>query len=573
VCAGGFANAAEKQLADIALINGKIITVDPSDSVAQALAVSGSKIIRVGSTSDVRRLVGPHTTVVDLHGLTATPGLIDSHAHVAEGGFGILYQLELSDATSVAEIVRRVGAKARTLRPGEWLVGQGWDEGKLKELRYVRAADLDAVSPDNPVWLVHTTGHYGAANQYALRLAKVTAATPNPPAGTIDRDAQGQPTGVLKESAMALVEDLVPPKTKEQLERAILHMVEQLHQEGMTAYKDPAIDSTDWDAYQDLAATGRLTEHVCVLWTGGKTVESVRQVMDRISGLPKPPQSIGDGRLLSCGVKLFMDGSGGARTAWVHQDWNKNYSDTDTGNRGYPTIEPEVYRQQIRMLQQAGINVGTHAVGDRAIDWVVDTYAEVLGEMPKHGLRHTIIHANIPTEHAIERMAMLEKQYDAAYPEAQPPFLWWIGDTYAGNFGAERSQHLIPLRSYLTKGVRWGGGSDYSVTPFPARYGLWASLVREPLKGVYGHNPFGTAESIDVHAALRSYTAWNARLLFLEDKIGTLEVGKDADIAVWDRDLYGIPASSLKDLKCQLTMFAGKIVYHSPSSPIGVKQP
>jgi predicted amidohydrolase YtcJ len=562
-----------KPLADIALINGRIVTVDTGDTVAQAIAVSGSKIIRVGSTSDIRALVGPNTTVIDLHGLTATPGLIDSHAHVADGGFGVLYQLELSDATSIAEIVRRVADKVRTLKAGDWLVGQGWDEGKLKELRYVHAADLDAVTPDNPVWLVHTTGHYGAANQYALRLAKLTAATPNPVAGTIDRDAQGAPTGVLKESAMTLVENLIPPKTTEQRERSILHMVEQLHQEGMTAYKDPAIDGADWDAYQDLAVTGRLMERVCVLWQGGRTVESTRQVMNHLSGLPKPPQSIADGRLLSCGVKLFMDGSGGARTAWLNEDWNKNYSDTDSGNRGYPTIEPEVYRQQVRMLQQAGINVGTHAIGDRAIDWVVDTYSEVLQETPTKGLRHTIIHANIPSDHAIDRMAILEKMYDAGYPEAQAPFLWWIGDTYAGNFGAERSRRLIPLHSYLTQGVRWGGGSDYPVTPFPARYGLWASVVRQPLKGVYGQHPFGTAQAIDVHTALRSYTAWNARLLFLEDRIGTLEAGKEADIAVWDRDLYTVPADSLKDLKCQLTIFAGKIVYRNPSSRIGVARP
>lgn len=557
---------------DIILIHGRIITVDSQDDVAQAIAVSGGKIIAVGTTSDVQRLAGPHTTVVDLKGLTATPGLIDSHAHVAEGGLGVLYQLDLSDARSVSEVVQRVGDRIKTLKPGEWLVGQGWDEGKLKELRYVRASDLDPVSPDNPVWLVHTTGHYGVANRNALRLAKVTAETSNPPAGTIDRDERGQPTGVLKEAAMAVVDKLIPPKTPEQLERAILYMVEQLHREGMTAYKDPAIDGVDWAAYQALAVDGRLAEHVCVLWAGGTTVESARQVMAKLSALPKPPKSIGDGRLLACGVKLFMDGSGGARTAWLHQDWNKNSADTDTGNRGYPTIEPEVYRQQVRMLQQAGINVGTHAIGDRAIDWVVDTYAEVLRDTPTQGLRHTIIHANIPSDRAIDQMAKLQKQYDAGYPEAQAPFLWWIGDTYAGNFGPQRSQRLEPLHSYLAKGVRWGGGSDYPVTPFPARYGLWASVVREPLKGVYGQHPFGTEQAVDIHTALRSYTAWNARLLFLEDRIGTIEVGKDADIAVWDRDLYGVPAGSLKDLTCQLTMFAGKIVYQAPSSPIAVNR-
>jgi len=152
------------------------------------------------------------------------------------------------------------------------------------------------------------------------------------------------------------------------------------------------------------------------------------------------------------------------------------------------------------LFHQAGVHVGTHAIGDRAIDWVVDTYAEVLKEKPTRGLRHSIIHCNLPTDHAIAVMASLQKQYDAGYPEAQAPFMWWIGDTYAGNFGPQRSQRLEPFKTWLAKGVQWGGGSDYDVTPFPARYGIWASIERETLKGVYGKNPFGTAEAIDVCA-------------------------------------------------------------------------
>jgi len=210
-------------------------------------------------------------------------------------------------------------------------------------------------------------------------------------------------------------------------------------------------------------------------------------------------------------------------------------------------------------------------VGDRAIDWAVDTYAQVLKEKPTHGLRHSIIHANIPTEHALDTMAALEKEYDAGYPEVQAPFLWWIGDIYAASFGPERGTRLIPLKSYVSKGIHWGGGSDFFVTPFPARYGLWASVARETLKGVYGAHPFGTAESVDIHAALRSYTQWSAHQLFLDDKVGSIEAGKEADIAVWDRDMYTIPASDLKNLTCEMTLFGGQIVYKAAASPITVK--
>jgi len=168
-------------------------------------------------------------------------------------------------------------------------------------------------------------------------------------------------------------------------------------------------------------------------------------------------------------------------------------------------------------------------------------------------------------------MANLEKQYDAAYPESQAPFTWWIGDTYAGNFGPERAARLNPYKTYLSKGIHWGGGSDFFVTPYPARFGIWASIARQTLKGVYGAHPFGTAESVDVHAALRSYTTWAARQLFLEDRIGSIERGKDADIAVWDRDLYTVPTDDLKDMKCEMTIFSGGIVYQAASTPVTVK--
>jgi hypothetical protein len=188
----------------------------------------------------------------------------------------------------------------------------------------------------------------------------------------------------------------------------------------------------------------------------------------------------------------------------------------------------------------------------------------MLQEKPTAGLRHGIIHCNTPTDHAIETMARLQKEYDAGYPELQAPFTWWIGDNYAGNLGPDRVGRLIPLKTFLAKGIVWGGGSDYPVTPYPARYGIWSSIERQTLKGVYGAQPFGTAESVDVHVALRSYTAWAARQLFLDDKVGSIEPGKDADIAVWDRDLYSMPSEEIKNLKCELTLLRGQVVYQAP---------
>jgi predicted amidohydrolase YtcJ len=557
--------------ADVVLINGKILTVDAQDSIAEAVAIRRGKIVAVGSNDDIKQRVGKGTRVIDLHGRAATPGLVDSHNHFADGGVNKLYHVELSDAARIDDVLRKVREKVATLKPGEWLLGNGWDEGKLAELRYVYAADLDQATPRNPVWLSHTTGHYGVANSYAMKLAHLTAQTKDPPAGTIDRDAQGNPTGVLKEAAMELVTKLIPETTPAQERQAILHMIEAFHQEGMTAVKDPDIFQPAWDGYRQVLQENKLTVRVFVLWDGGKTTEAARQVIAHMAVLPKLPQNSGDGRLISGGVKLYMDGSGGARTAWVYKEWNKNSTGTDTGNHGYPATEPEVYRQMVRLFHQAGIHVGTHAIGDRAIDWVVDTYAEVLRETPKRGLRHSIIHSNIPTEHALETMAALEKQYDAGYPEPQAPFMWWIGDTYAGSFGPERAARLNPFKTYLTKGIPWGGGSDFFVTPFPARYGLWASVARETLKGVYGAQPFGTAESVDIHAALRSYTGWSAHQLFLEDKIGSIETGKQADIAVWDRDMYSVPTGDIKNLKCEMTLFDGQVVYKAAGTPITVK--
>ena len=550
--------------ADLVLTNGIVLTIDPSDSIAQAVAITDGRIVAVGTSDAIKTRVGANTRIIDLRGRTATPGLIDTHVHFSEAD--AMFTIDLSDPAikRMDDVLARVKEQVAKLEPGAWVRGRGWDEARLAERRYITAADLDKVAPNNPVWLMQTTGHYGVANSYALKVGGVERETPDPPAGTIDRDAGGKPTGVLKESATGLVTKHVPPLSRDQMKQGILRIIRDFNAEGMTGAKDPGIGPEKWDLYREILAEDQLTVRMFALWSGGRTLDSANAALTQITALPRPPASLGNGRLFSGGVKLFMDGSGGARTAWMYDDFNRNFSEKDTGNHGYPTIDPEVYRQIVQTLHRADVHISTHAIGDRAIDWVADTYDQVLKATPTRGLRHGIIHANTPTDHAIDTFARLQREYDAGYPESQATFLWWLGDNYAGNLGPQRVGRLKPFRTFVQKGVRWGGGSDFGVTPFPARYSLWASVARTTLNGTFGAQPFGTAEAIDIRTALRSHTIWAAHQMFLDDRVGSIEIGKDADIAVWDRNPYTVATDHLKDLRCELTLVGGRVVFGAP---------
>ena len=563
---------AQSARADLILVNGHIITVDARDDIVRAVALAGNKILAVGSDAEISRLAGPNTQRIDLHGLTVTPGLIDAHAHFNGGGADRLFVLDLSypNVKSVADVVAAVAAKAAQMPAGTFIEGRGWDEGKLAEKRMLTARDLDAAAPGNPVYLVQTTGHYGVANSAALRLAGITKDTPDPPAGTIDRYADGSPTGILKEGAAGLVSRLAPRRTAEQTEQGMRELAQAFNEEGMTALKDPGVSPAAWDSYRKVLGEGALTVRVFALWLGGRTADGARRLIAQRAATSRPYESTGDDHLISGGVKLYIDGSGGARTAWLYDDWNREYTGVDVGNTGYPTTSPDTIRTLIKMFHNSGMHVAVHSIGDRGIDWTVDSFVEAMRDHPIPGLRHAIIHANIPTDRAIDAMARLQKTFDAGYPEPSASFHWWLGDTYAGNFGPQRALRLNPFRTYLSKGMIWANGSDYGVTPFPARYGLWAAVARQPLLGVYGNDPFGRKEVVDVHAALRAVTIWAAHQLFLEKRIGSLEPGKYADLAVWDRDPYAVPTADLKDMRCQLTIFNGKIVFRAPNATLDV---
>jgi predicted amidohydrolase YtcJ len=549
-------------------MNGKIITVDAEDHIAEALAVRDGRIVAVGRNEDIAGLVDDETRVIELQGRAVTPGLIDSHNHFAWSATDTLFTIDLDypAVTGIADVVSLVATAARDKDDGEWVVGGGWDQGKFAEQRDMTKADIDAASPDNPVWLSHTSAHYGVANSAALALAGISADTPDIPGGRIERDAGGNPTGILADNAQDLIYATLPPHSVENFTQGIVTMAPRLNAEGITTIKDPEISAAHWQAYVRARDAGQLPLRVFTLRRVGDSVESAQQLLDEIAAdsIPGDPQH--DDHLVSGGVKIYVDGSGTVRTAWMHDDWHRDLDTIDTGNTGFPVVEPDILEEQMRLFHRAGIHMGVHAIGDRAIDFTVDTYAKLLDEAPIKGLRHSIIHCNIPTDHAIDVMARLQRVFDAAYPEVQPAFLWWIGDAYAANFGPARNQRMIPLQTFRDSGVRWGASSDYNVTPYPPRFGLWASVAREAAMGTWGEHPFGTEEAVSVSTALASFTRWNAPQVFMEDSIGSLEVGKYADIVVWDRDPDTVPAGELKDLQAELTFLGGELVYEREAS-------
>lgn len=569
ICLGlGACPAAQYSSPDLILLNGKIITMDDADTIATAVAITGSSIVAVGSSAQLAGLAGEQTEIIDLDGKAVTPGLIDTHNHFAWGAADALFTIDLVypavlDIDGIRDLVAGAAAGRES---GEWIIGSGWDAGKLAERRTLTRGDLDDISPNNPVWLGHTSGHFGIANSAALKLAGISVETPDPEGGFIERDAQGQPTGILTDQAQDIIYEVIPPYTVAQFADAVAKMTPKLNADGITTIKDPEIRQPMWDGYQRAKEDGDLTLRVFTLWRSPDTIDDARDLLERIGATTIPGDESHDDHLISGGVKIYVDGSGTVRTAWMHDEWNMHFDQVDDGNFGFPVVDTEILRAQIDMFHEAGIHLGVHAIGDRAIDWIMDTYDEILTRTPTHGLRHSIIHCNIPSDRALDLMVRLQSEYDAGYPETQPGFLWWIGDAYAANFGPARNPRMIPLGTFIEKGIIWGSSSDYNVTPFAPRHGIWASVAREALLGTHGSFPYGRDESISVTDALRAYTRWNARQVFMEDKIGRIESGKYADIVVWDRDPLTVPTADLQGMRALMTFVGGELV-HSAEEP------
>ena len=535
------------------------------DSVAQAIAIRDGKVLKVGTDVAILAMAGPNTQVIDLHGRTATPGLIDSHAHVADGGVGEVMSVQLSDATSVDEIVRRVRAKAAQLKPGEWIRGEGWDEGKLREHRLVLATDLDAAAPDNPVWLEQTTGHYGVANSDALRVAKVSANTPDPPAGTIDHDRAGAPTGVLKEGAEQLVTTLIPPPTDAQWRQGILRMIETLHSEGMTAYKDPDDTQPMWNAYRELLDAGQLTVRVCVLWHAGSTVESAQAVIKTIQALPRPRSLSAMG---ACSPAV-------PRSIWMAPAPDAPRGSIRNGAKTRPRsiAVTSVIPPRIRWCigRWSGCCIRPAFMSARTRSAIAPSTGSST-PMPRCYARSRrgvcgmlVIHANLPTEHAFEVMARCSDNTTPATPKLNRRSRGGSAITTPANLDTARALRIEPLKTLLARGVQWTGGSDFNVTPLPRARNPRAAVERknsqrastglQPLRHGRGRGCPCGAEGLHGRGRAESCSSKIRNRL--------AEPGKEADIAVWDRKIPPTPLSgaALKDMKCEITLFHGKVVY------------
>jgi predicted amidohydrolase YtcJ len=351
---------------------------------------------------------------------------------------------------------------------------------------------------------------------------------------------------------MNLVKKKVPPWSVKEIEAGIKKAQELFLSEGITAAKDPGANDVSLQAYRNLRERGELLMRIYMLYR----VDSLKQTEEAVRRL-----SIGGDDILRIGgLKIFLDGSRMARTAWMHQEWNKNFIGRDEGNRGYPVIPIEEFREMVKIAHKSGLQIGVHAIGDRAVDEAVCAYQSAFDETPIKGTRQSLIHSIIPTEKALDKMGEL---YDNIVIETQSSFLYFIGDSYAGNFGPKRVKRVIPLRSYLSRKITVANSSDWPVCPFPPKFGLWAAVARRTWRRRYGTQPFGTEESITIHDALRTYTIMAAKCLFMEDRLGSIEKGKYADLTVWSGDLYTAPPDALKDLRVEMTIVGGRILYRS----------
>lgn len=531
--------------ADLVLVDGVVWTGDPALPRAEALAVRGGRIFAVGSNDEVRALVGPATRVVELRGRMVVPGFIDAHTHFIDGGFQ-LSSVDLRDADTPDEFVRRIAEFARRLGPGQWITGGNWDHerwgGELPRREWI-----DSVTRENPAFVQRLDGHMALANSRALALAGVTAATPEPRGGTIVRRPRSrEPAGVLKDEAMGLVYRVIPPPGEAELDAALDAAVRHALALGVTQVHDMAT----WEhleTYRRARARGTLPVRVYSV-VPLATWERLRDYVAQ--------NGRGDERLWWGGLKGYVDGSLGSTTAWFYEPY-----DDAPQTSGLMTTDTAALRGWIRDADAAGLHVIVHAIGERANDWLLDVYEEVQRANGPRDRRFRIEHAQHLRREAIPRFAAL-----GVTASMQPYHAIDDGRWAEKRIGPKRIRTTYAFRSLLDAGARLAFGSDWTVAPIDPLWGVYAAVTRRTLDD---RNPDGWVpeEKITVEETLRAYTAEGAYAGYREQDVGTLEAGKRADLVVLSRNLLSIDPVEIPEVDVDLTVVEGEVVYEREAQP------
>lgn len=526
---------------DLIFINGHVMTGEGRPSGATAVAVQGGRIVAVGSDQEVRRFTRDGADVIDLRGRTITPGFNDAHCHP----MGVGYALQVVDAgtppnVTISDIMARLAEGVRHTKPGEWVVARGYDQARLAEDRHPTRHDLDPISPDNPVLVIRACGHIAVANSRALVLAGIDRNTPDPAGGTIDRDAHGEPTGVVREAAKSLVQNQIAEPSAEEIERRLLLAGRQYLSEGVTSVAEAGIrDATEMTAYQNLAFSRRLPVRTYLMMMIDETLEPLAQLGIR-TGFGDPWLRIGP-------AKLFLDGSIGGRTARMSQP----YEDEDD-NLGLWMQEPNLMKEKLKAAHRAGFQVCAHAIGDAAIELLIMAYEEAQAENPRPDPRHRIEHSSILRPDLIERVRKL-----GAIPIPGTTFLWAFERAYVQNLGMDRIRYAYAMRTFFDQGIVAAASTDAPVDPTNPMIGLQTMVTRCSEEGV----EIWPEERISLEEAVRAYTYNGAYASFEEGIKGTIEPGKLADLTVLETDLRTVPPETLSQIRVDYTVIEGQVVY------------
>ncbi|MFI5089651.1 MAG: amidohydrolase [Terriglobales bacterium] len=515
----------------------------PMDRV-QAIAVRCGRIVAVGSDVEIEKLKGKHTQVVDLGGHFVMPGFNDAHVHLANAGFEKLY-VNLIGVHSLAEMQDRIAEAAKRTPAGDWLTGRGWDHTLWPGQKLPTRQDLDPVTGDHPALFTRVDGHISVANSAALKFAGITASTPDPTGGKIDRDPQGEPTGILRETVKDDLLARIPPPSPAQRRRALELALADAAHSGITS----AQDNSQWEdflVFEALEKEGKLTLRVAEWLPFNASLELLE--------VRRGHHPQGDNLLHTTMLKGFMDGSLGSRTAALLAP----YAD-DPGNTGLARYDQAKLDQMAVERVRAGFQLGFHAIGDRAVEMALDAFAEAerdarqRGQVPAQGFRFRVEHAQITTPAQVKRFGEL-----GVIASIQPNHLLTDMRWVEARLGKERLAHSYAWKEFLDAGVPLAFGTDYPVEPITPFRGLYAAVTRRSEDGKQEYFP---EQRLTIDQAIAAYTTASAYAEFAEQDKGLLQPGMLADFVVLDRDITRVdPAAILKTLVLR-TVVGGKTVY------------